>query len=60
MHQLRGRYTEERPIVRCLDASWAMQEERAGKDWGSLAEARLAYGGAQATLRAARRLLYRQ
>jgi len=31
-----------------------------GKDCGTLAQAGLAYGGAQATLRAARRLLYLQ
>jgi len=44
--------------VRCLDESWALKEKREGKDSGSLAEAGLAFGGAQATLRAARRLLY--
>jgi len=51
---------EESPTVRCLDESWALNEEREGKDCGSLAEAGLAYGGAQATLRAARRLRYLQ
>jgi len=56
--QLRGRWTEESPTVRCLDESWALNEEREGKECGSLPEAGLAYGGAQATLRAARRLLY--
>jgi len=50
----------ESPIVRCLDESWALNEEREGKDCGSLAEAGLVYGGAQATLRAARHLLYLQ
>ena len=60
VHQSRGRYTEERPFVRCLDKSWALKEERQGKDCGSLAEAGLAYGGAQATLRAAKRLVYLQ
>ena len=42
VYQLRGRYTEERPIVRCLDVSWALKEEREGKVGGSLAEAGLA------------------
>jgi len=36
----------------------ALKEDREGKDCGSRAEAGLAYGGEQATLRAARRLLY--
>jgi len=35
----------ERPLVRCLDESWALKEEREGKDGGSLAAAGLAYGG---------------
>jgi len=48
------------PSVRCLDESWALKQEREGKDGGSLATAGLAYGGAQAILRAARRLLYLQ
>jgi len=60
VRQSRGRYTEERPLVRCLDASWALKEERDGKDCGSLAAAGFAYGGAQATLRAASRLRYLQ
>jgi len=34
-----------RPTVRCLEASWALKEEREGKDCGSLAEAGLAFGG---------------
>ena len=46
--------------MRCLDESWALKEEREGKDCGSLADAGLVYGGAQGTLRAARRLLYLQ
>jgi len=46
--------------VRCLEASRALKEKREGKDCGSLAEAGLALGGAQAILRAARRLLYLQ
>ena len=46
--------------LRCLEESWALKEDRKGKDCGSLAEAGLAFGGAQATLRAARRLLYLQ
>ena len=46
--------------MRCLDESRALKEEREGKAWVSLAEAGLAYGGAQATLRAARHLLYLQ
>jgi len=37
-----------------------LKEEREGQDCGSLAEAELAFGGAQAILRAARRLLYLQ
>ena len=44
--------------MRCLDESWALKKEREGKDCGSLAEAGLALGATQATLRAARRLLY--
>jgi len=60
VHQSRGRYTEERPLVRCLDESWALKAEREGKDCGSLAEVGLVSGGAQAMLRAARRLLYLQ
>jgi len=55
--QLRGRSMEERPTVRCLEASCAQKQDREGKDRGSLAEAGLAFGGAQATQRAARRLL---
>ena len=58
LRQLRGRSTDERLLVRCLEASWALKEEREGKDGGSLAVAGLAFGGAQGTLRAARRLLY--
>ena len=45
-------------MVRCPEASGAREEEREGKDCGSLAEAGLALGGPQATLRAARRLWY--
>ena len=44
--------------MRCLDESLALKEEREGKDCGSRAEVGLAYGGAQATLRAASHLLY--
>ena len=46
--------------MRCLDESWALKAEREGKEGGSLAEVGLAFGGAQAILRAARRLLYLQ
>ena len=46
--------------MRCLDESWALKEEREGNDGGSLAAAGFAYGGAQATLRAASRLRYLQ
>jgi len=60
VRQSRGRYTEERPFVRCLDESWALNDEREGKDGGSLAAAGFAYRGAQATLRAASRLRYLQ
>jgi len=60
VRQSRGMYTGESPLVRCLDESWAPQEEREGKDCGSLAQAGLADGGAQATLRAVKRLLYLQ
>jgi len=49
-----------RPLVKCLDASWALKAEGEGKDGGSLAEAGLAFGGAQGTVMAARRLLYLQ
>jgi len=51
---------EKRLLVRCLHESRALKEEREGKDFGSLAEARLAFGGAQAILRVARCLLYLQ
>jgi len=44
--------------VWCRDESRALKVEREGKDGGSLAEAGFAYGGAQATLRAASRLRY--
>jgi len=60
VRQLRGRWTEERPVVKYLEASWALKEEREGKVCRSLAAAGLAFGGAQAILRAARRLLYLQ
>ena len=60
MRQSSGRYTEDRPLVRCLDESWALNDEREGKDGGSLAAAGFVYGGAQATLRAASRLRYLQ
>ena len=60
VRQSRGWYTEERPSVRCLFESWALNEEREGKDCGSLAVAGLVFGGAQETLRAARRLQYLQ
>jgi len=46
--------------VRCLDESWALNDEREGKDGGRLAPAGFAYGGAQAILRAASRLRYLQ
>ena len=56
-----NRFFHSYPIkIRCLDESWALNEKTEGKDCGSLAEAGLAYGGAQATLRAAKRLLYLQ
>jgi len=51
---------EESPTIRCLDESCALNEERGGKNYGSLAKAGLAYGGAQATRGAASRLLYLQ
>jgi len=60
VRQSRGRYTEERPFVRCLDESGALKGEREGKESGSLAEAGFAYGGAKATLRAASRFRYLQ
>jgi len=60
VHQLRGRQMEERSIVRCLNEFGALKEDREGKDCGRLAEAGLAFGGAQGTPRAARRLLYLQ
>ena len=47
-----------RPIVRCLVESWALKEEREGKDGGSLAEAGLALREAHETPRGARGLLY--
>jgi len=54
VRQSRERYTELKPLVRCLDDSWALQVDREGKDGGSLAAAGLVHGVAQATLRAAR------
>jgi len=60
VRQSRGRYTEDRPSVRCLDESWALNDEREGEEGGSLAAAEFAYGGAQAPLRAASRLRYLQ
>ena len=58
--QSRGRYTEERPLVRCREESWALKTDREGKEGGRRAAAGLWVGGAQATLRAARRLRYLQ
>ena len=39
--QSRGRYMEERPLVRCPDESWALKTEREGKEGGSRAAAGL-------------------
>jgi len=47
-------------LVRCLDESCALKAAREGKDCGSLAEARLGFGGAETPLKTARRLLYLQ
>ena len=58
--QPRGRYTEDRPRVRCLEEYWALKVEREGKDGGSLAAAGLRVGEAQAIRRAARHLRYPQ
>jgi len=58
VHQSRGRKTEETPLVRSLDESLALNEEREGKDCRRLADAGLAFGGAQEILRAARHTLY--
>ena len=58
MSPTQGEVDEHTPIVKSLPESGALNEEREGKVCGSLAEAGLAYGGAQATRRAARRLLY--
>jgi len=33
----KGRYTGERPFVRCLEESWALKTEREGNEMGSLA-----------------------
>jgi len=60
VRQSRGRYTDKRPFVRCLEESWAPKTEREGKEWGSLAAAERVEGGAQAIRSAARRLLYVQ
>jgi len=46
--------------MRGLDESWALKVKREGKDGGSLAEAGLPVGGAQAIPRAASGLLYPQ
>jgi len=46
--------------VRCLDESWALKVEREETDGGSLGAAGFAYGGADATLRAASGLRYLQ
>jgi len=45
VRQLRGRYPDEEPFVRCLDESWALKAHREGKDGGSLAEAGFAGWG---------------
>jgi len=58
--QSRGRYIVVRPLVRCLDESWALKADWEAKDGGSLAETGLVFEGAQAMRRAARRLLYLQ
>lgn len=46
--------------MKCQEESWALKVESKGKVAGSLAAARFYVGGAHATLRAARRLLYLQ
>ena len=46
--------------MRRRDESWALKAAREGKDAGSLAEAGLFVEGAQAIVRAAKRLLYLQ
>ena len=58
--QSRGRYTEDKPLVRCREESWALKTEREGKEAGRRAAAGLWVGGAQAIRRAARRLRYLQ
>src|ERR1700761_6449693 len=53
VRQSSGRYTEERPLVRCLEESWALKLEREGKEAGRRAAAGFWVGGAQAARRAA-------
>ena len=43
--QSSGRYQEDSPLVRCLEESRALKEEREGKEVGSLAAAGLWVGG---------------
>ena len=58
--QSRGRYTEERPLVRWREESWALKTEREGKEGGRRAAARFWVEGAQAIHRAASLLRYLQ
>ena len=58
VRQSRERETDESPLGRCRDKSWALKANREGKDAGSLAEAGSLVGGVLVTLRAAKRHLY--
>jgi len=49
--QSRGRYTDERSFVSCLEESWALKTEREEKEWRSLAVAGLAEGGGAGNLK---------
>ena len=58
--QSRGRYTEGRPLVSCLEESWALKTEREGKEEERRAAAGFWVGGAQAIRKAASLLRYLQ
>ena len=58
--QLRGRYKEDKPLVRCREECWALRTEREGKEEGRRAAAGLWVGEAQAIRRAASLLRYLQ
>ena len=60
MRQSSGRYTKDRPLVKCREESWALKTEREGKEEGRRAAAGLWVGGTQAMRSAASLLRYQQ